>query len=61
MSDTTATPRFLTERDVLDAHAQFGRLDWHMVKKGMGPNWPARWEKLGPGESIFEIEETEAS
>ena len=48
---------WLTVRDVLDAHAQFGRLNWHMVKEGMGPNWPAEWERLGPGEGIFEPDE----
>lgn len=47
----------LTIDDVLDAHAQFGRLDWHLVKKAMGPNWPAKWEALGPGEAIFDEEE----
>lgn len=44
---------FLTEQDVLDAHAQFGRVNWHLVKKAMGPNWPDEWENLGPGEAIF--------
>ena len=48
---------WLTEADVLAAHAQFGRLDWHMVKKGMGPNWPAHWEQIGPGDGIFEPDE----
>jgi len=47
----------LTKQDVLDAHAQFGELDWHMVKKAMGTNWPAEWERLGPGEAIFAPEE----
>lgn len=48
---------YLTEKDVLAAHAEFGRLDWHMVKKGMGPNWPAHWEAIGPGDGIFERDE----
>ncbi len=48
---------YLTEKDVLDAHAEHGRLNWHMVKKGMGPNWPAHWEAIGPGEGIFDVEE----
>jgi hypothetical protein len=48
---------YLTEREVLDAHAQFGKLNWHMVKAGMGPNWPAHWEMLGPGEAIFDADE----
>lgn len=44
----------LTEAEVLDCHAQFGRLDWHKVKKAMGANWPAHWEAMKPGEGIFE-------
>lgn len=48
---------YLTEKQVLDAHAEHGPLNWWMVKKAMGPNWPAQWEKLGPGEGIFEPEE----
>lgn len=48
---------FLTVIDVLDAHAQFGRVNWLLVKKAMGPNWPAEWENLGPGEGIFEPDE----
>lgn len=47
----------LTEKDVLAAHAQHGRLNWHMVKKAMGRNWPAAWEAMGPGEGIFEPDE----
>lgn len=46
----------LTIADVLAAHAQFGRLDWHLVKRAMGPNWPPEWEVLGPGIGIFEPE-----
>lgn len=48
---------WLTDRDVLGAHAEHGELDWHMVKKAMGPNWPAHWEILGPGEGTFCPEE----
>lgn len=48
---------FVTQADILACHAQFGKLDWHMVKKAMGPNWPAEWEALGPGEAIFEAGE----
>ena len=48
---------FLTEEQVLAAHAQFGRLNWRMVKEGMGPKWPSHWESLGPGDGIFEPEE----
>lgn len=48
---------FLTKREVLDAHAEFGRVDWHMVKEAMGPNWPAEWEAMSPGEGIFEPDE----
>lgn len=47
----------LTKEAVLDCHAENGALDWHMVKKAMGPNWPAEWEALGPGESIFAPDE----
>ena len=48
---------FLTVSNVLAAHAEHGRLDWHLVKKAMGPNWPPEWERLGPGEAIFLPEE----
>lgn len=48
-----------TVQQILDCHAEFGRLNWHMVKKAMGPNWPADWEELGPGEGIFHPEEIE--
>lgn len=48
---------YLTKQDVLAAHAEHGLLNWHMVKKGMGPNWPAAWEALGPGEGIFAPDE----
>lgn len=51
---------FLTVQQVLDCHAQFGRLNWHMVKKGMGPNWPPHWETLGPGEAIFHPDESDS-
>lgn len=34
----------LTVQQVLEAHAQFGSLDYEMVKKAMGPNWPKHWE-----------------
>lgn len=59
MTDT-ATPTtgvHITQEQVLEVHAQFGKLDWHMVKTAMGPNWPAEWEALGPGQGIFESEE----
>lgn len=52
----STTSEYLTEKEVLDAHAQFGRLDWHMTKKAMGPNWPREWELGGPGWGIFEPE-----
>ena len=48
---------FLTRQEILDAHWQFGRVNWHLVKKAMGPNWPPDWERLGPGEGIFEPDE----
>lgn len=35
----------LTQNDVLAALAQFGPLDWRLVKKAMGPNWPVEWER----------------
>lgn len=50
-------PDNLTESQILEAHAEFGLLDWHMVKKAMGPNWPKHWERLGPGEGIFAPDE----
>lgn len=49
--------RYLTKQDVLGTHADYGLLNWHMVKKAMGPNWPPEWEKLGPGEGIFHPDE----
>lgn len=48
---------YLTVREVLDAYREHGQLDWHMVKKAMGPNWPERWERIGPGEGIFAPDE----
>lgn len=48
---------YLTEDDVLVAHAEHGQLDWCLVKNAMGPNWPSHWEALGPGEGIFCPEE----
>lgn len=50
-------PDTLTESQILEAHAEFGSLDWHMVKKAMGPNWPAKWEAMGPGEGLFAPDE----
>jgi hypothetical protein len=47
----------LTEDDILAAHAQHGLLNWHMVKWVMGPNWPAYWEEIGPGDGIFDHDE----
>lgn len=48
---------YLTMDQVLAAHAEHGKLNWHMVKKGMGPNWPEHWESLGPGDGIFDSDE----
>lgn len=45
----------LTTSDVLAAHADYGPLDWDLVKKAMGPNWPAQWEAMGPGQGIFDL------
>lgn len=36
--------KYLTRQEVLDAHAQFGRLDREAVKEAMGPNWPKEWD-----------------
>jgi hypothetical protein len=43
----------LTKAEVMAAHAEFGRLDYDLVKKAMGENWPQEWDALGPGEAIF--------
>jgi hypothetical protein len=48
---------WLTVAEVLAAHGEYGRLNWHLVKETMGPNWPVDWERLGPGEGIFEPDE----
>lgn len=44
---------YLTVIEVLEAHAQFGRLNRDKVKEAMGPNWPAHWDKFNFGEAIF--------
>lgn len=49
--------KFATMGEIMDCHAQFGRLNYHMVKKGMGPNWPKHWDDLGPGDGIFSPDE----
>jgi hypothetical protein len=43
---------YLTLKDVLSAHAEFGRLDLVATKKAMGPNWPPAWNRERP--DIFE-------
>ena len=48
---------FLKVDDVLAAHAEHGELDFDLVKKAMGPNWPKEWDAFGPGEAIFAPEE----
>jgi hypothetical protein len=48
---------FLQMRDILEAHTQFGPLNFQMVKKAMGPYWPVKWDRLGPGEGIFAPDE----
>lgn len=48
---------YLTVQEILDAHREHGLLNWHMVKRAMGPNWPEMWEHMGPGEGIFEPDE----
>lgn len=45
--------KWLTMRDVLYAHLQFGQLDKDMVRLAMGPNWPCEWDAVAPGISIF--------
>ena len=47
----------LTTADILAAHREHGPLDWHMVKRAMGANWPDYWERMGPGEGIFAPDE----
>lgn len=49
---------YLTIREVLEAHAQFGRLDRDKVKEAMGSNWPAHWNKFKCGEAIFSARES---
>lgn len=44
---------YLTVKEVLDAHAQFGKLDRAKIKIGMGPNWPSHWNLMLDGEGIF--------
>lgn len=53
VSDTAKAP-YLTRRDVLNAHAEFGKLDFNATKEAMGPNWPAEWERFKKGGGIFE-------
>lgn len=43
----------LTPADILSAHLQFGALNYQLVKRAMGPNWPEEWNRLGPGQGIF--------
>jgi hypothetical protein len=43
---------YVTVQEILDAHAQFGRLDRELARKAMGPNWPHEWNSLEGG--IFE-------
>lgn len=45
---------WVTVTQILEAHAEFGRVDYAMTKAAMGPNWPPEWDKLGPGQFIFE-------
>lgn len=47
-------PDFLMQHEVFAAHAEHGRLDKTMVKKGMGRNWPKEWDTAHP--DIFEPE-----
>lgn len=42
-----------TVQNILDVHAQFGRLDRESVKTSLGANWPAHWDSIGPDEGIF--------
>jgi hypothetical protein len=52
-AQSSEVARFLTECEILAAHAQFGRLDLAKVKAGMGPNWPPNWDGIAAGEGIF--------
>jgi hypothetical protein len=52
-----AIPGSLEMRDVLQAHLQFGQLNYDLVKEAMGSNWPPEWDKLGPGDGIFAPDE----
>lgn len=45
---------YLTAEAVVRAHAQFGKLDRDLVRKNMGPNWPAAWDEMKPGEGIWQ-------
>lgn len=57
MSAEADDTEWVTEAQVLAAHAEHGRLNRDLVKTAMGPNWPAHWDRLGPGDGIFAPEE----
>lgn len=45
---------YLTQRDIFNVHAEFGRLNKAAVKEGMGPNWPKEWDAIPEGEGMWE-------
>lgn len=57
MSAEGDATEWVTAEQVMAAHAEHGRLDRDLVRRAMGPNWPASWDRLGPGEGIFEPKE----
>lgn len=55
MSEKKSDARpFVMMQQILAAYAEFGRVDYEWTKAAMGPNWPKVWDRLGPGQGIFE-------
>lgn len=44
---------FLTQKEILDAHAEFGKLNRVLTKEAMGLNWPRSWDLIGK-DGMFE-------